>query len=68
MRNTKERLIEVTTQIDLCLTAVKSLDNKQQELRNSQAVTNDLLYELTLERDKLLKLLKQQQKLKENTK
>lgn len=62
MRNTKERLIEVATQIDLCLTAVKSLDNKQQELRNSQAVTNDLLYELTLERDKLLK------QLNENTK
>lgn len=65
MRSAKERLLEVTTQIDLCLTAVKSLGNKQQELRNSQAVTNDLLYELTLERDKLLK---QQQKLKENTK
>lgn len=54
MRNTKERLLEVNTQIDLCLTAVKSLDNKQQELRNSQAVTNDLLYELALERDKLM--------------
>jgi len=65
MRNTKERLLEVTTQIDLCLTAVNSLDNKQQELRNSQAVTNDLLYELTLERDKLLE---QQNKLNENTK
>jgi len=65
MRNTKERLLEVNTQIDLCLTAVNSLGNKQQELRNSQAVTNDLLYELTLERDKLLE---QQQKLKENTK
>jgi len=65
VRNTKQRLLEVNTQIDLCLTAVNSLDNKQQELRNSQAVTNDLLYELTLERDKLLK---QQQKLKENTK
>jgi len=65
MRNTKERLLEVNTQIDLCLTAVKSLGNKQQELRNSQAVTNDLLYELTLERDKLLE---QQNKLNENTK